>query len=843
MESTSNNDSSPSTGRLFAILIACFYSLFTLLPNSHSLMVQWSWVFVWQIALLCPILWLLGNVIQTKQIKGLGLGLDWVIGLVILGIIIASLFAEFPNHARWYGWAALGFLAALYSLNNWIDSSEKRDKLLTFQGYLNLAFIVVSLFFWITQTLLPELSRLNQFKQLGVNLLFDFSTLELRNWAPLGHQNYVAGYLLLALPVLLILAIQQQGKKRWLWITGIVLGLINLYTTSSRGGWLGLLVLFLCGITILLIQANIPRLWISLGAIGGLLIIILLAVANNRLRTLIIGILQGNSSGELLYRFINSAIGWQMGITHPVTGIGLGGVPLLYQKYRPIWSGRESELAYQLHSSPIQLFAEIGIWGIFPILIGMILLTYHCWRWLKYNQPLKNQQDLTIFLSLYGGLLGYGMMSLTDYQLDNIAISGTLVIYLVCLTSILRLNLEQNSPSSSSISSYLSWFAYGGLGIVLVMIIWLIPIHRAWQLSSFGFTALRQEKLELFIKFLARSHQLAPWEPYYPYQLGYNLGNTALKIPDPQVRQPLLDDSIKWFETGIKVSPYQEFGHTNLGWLLLQNNNATAAMQSFVESAKLVPAKRGVMYGLGLTLLAQNKGELAIEAMTLEGLRDPLFITSPLWRSPELKSIYSQVLDNIIANYNQFLKTSSSEEFTRILHQSRGGIYWWQGNLNKAKEDLQNNGTPLSQNILDLAHGKSISSNLDQPASLVIEAWNNSSQRAILLEQAWLKATKTLLPASLKQQLLETMNQSSSFDQWLKENAPSVQYRRQRLGFGVLSRHIDGSIPQDFLVVVDNVPMNTWFSEILPSPIQNTELELAIQPLRTNLLNKLQIDK
>jgi hypothetical protein len=35
-----------------AIGIISFYSLFTLLPNSNSLMVKWPWVFIWQFGLM-----------------------------------------------------------------------------------------------------------------------------------------------------------------------------------------------------------------------------------------------------------------------------------------------------------------------------------------------------------------------------------------------------------------------------------------------------------------------------------------------------------------------------------------------------------------------------------------------------------------------------------------------------------------------------------------------------------------------------------------------------------------------------------------------------------------------
>lgn len=181
----------------------------------------------WQTGLLCLVFWLLAILWSQRKIQALGNGLDWVVGLTLIGLIISTLFAQFPNQARWYAWAALCMLAALYCLNHWLCTPKRRYQLLVKQGYLNIAFIIVSLTLWTTQTLLPQLARLNTFKQYGVNLSFDFSVLELRNWAPLGHQNYVAGYLLLAIPLLVSLSILETSKKRWLWFSGGRIGIIG----------------------------------------------------------------------------------------------------------------------------------------------------------------------------------------------------------------------------------------------------------------------------------------------------------------------------------------------------------------------------------------------------------------------------------------------------------------------------------------------------------------------------------------------------------------------------------------------------------------------------------------
>lgn len=828
--------------RLLAWLIACFYALFTLIPDSHSLMVKWSWVAIWQIGLLFPVLWLLWFLWQQRRIQPLGNGLDWFIGVVIVGLIVSIIWAEFPNQARWYGWSVLCFIAALYALNCWLNYPQRRYQLLVAQGYLNLAFILISLSLWTTQTLLPELTRLNAFRQYGVNLSFDFSVLELRNWAPLGHQNYVAGYLLLALPLLLGLSILEAGWRRWIWLIGIGLGLVDLYTTSSRGGWLGLIILCLVGFGILIFRSRIPRFWLLLGGISFFTSILLLILANNRLRTLIMAVFSGQGGGELAYRMINATIGWRMGSSHPWTGIGLGGVPLLYQKYRPIWAGQESELAYQLHSTPAQLWAEMGLWGILAALGAIAWLIYLFWGWLVQN--CTNSQDNMIVWSIFGSLFAYGVISLTDYQLDNISISGTLVIYLACLASIFRAEQPQTviNPLKKHKSRIFLLFV---ATFTFLVIIWLVPIHRAWQLSSQGFRLLEEDNIEEFVERLTEAHDLATWEPYYPYQLGWNLGNLSLKTGNPPEKQHFLDEGIHWLHQGITNSPYQEFGYSNLGWLLLKNNPGDATY-AFAHSVQLIPAKRGVMYGLGLSLLTQEQVDWGIEALALEGLRNPLFITSPIWRIPSLKSIYPQVTNRIIARYTELLQQNTgTEAFNSYLHLCRGSLHWWLGNFSAAHRDLDTYGTILSQVMLELTEDKS-PQKLSQlppssPAALVIQAWFNPTQRSILLQQAWIRATQTALLPEEKQALLTSMERSRSFEDWLKRNAPVLQYRHERSGFGVLSRHIDGPLPTDFLIIVDNLAMSNWFADLFPSTIYDPELDLALQPQRDKLLETFQM--
>jgi len=887
-----------SQGNLLAWLTAAFYSLFTLLPDSHSLMVQWPWVFIWQVGWICPVLWLL-SLLWQRQLQWLGNRLDWVVGLLIVGVIISAGLAPFPMQARWYSWVLFCGLTALYALSSWLAEPQRRLGLLKAQGYLCLAFIGLSLLLWISQTWLPELARLQALQNSGMTLAYDFADIKLRNWAPLGHQNYVAGYLVLALPLLAGLGLIQPGWSRWVWWGGVGLGLIDLYTTSSRGGWLAIGIVAIATVGLLLWQSALPRRWAISISLTGFGLLVALVLLNNRLRTTVIGLFSGQAQGEAAFRLITVATGWAMGQSSPLVGVGPGGVPLLYQRFRPTWAGREAEWVFQLHSTPAQLGAELGLWVGLVAVGAIALLLILSWRWL-HQTPVSLSLPPILFWAIWSSLLGYGILSLFDYQLDNFSISGLLMLFLAVLIAEFRdITWLPNQPESADkdeavleivdedieMAPGLTWeprfrlsqqpvlltqrlrqmkskllrkaallpnpfLPLLGLGILLAGVIWLVPVHRAWQLSAQGFTALRQPDLSTFVQRLDQAHRLTPWEPYYPYQLGWNLGNASLPMPADQ-GNTWRQKAISWFQQGIHASPQQEFGYSNLAWLSLEKHPAQAT-SAFIRAIQLVPAKRGAFYGLGLSLLVQGRPNLAVSALTLEALRHPTFFTSPIWQQPHLQPLYQQVTATLEQDLSTLLQAHpDSPTLQTYLHQSRGALRWWLNDWQGAGQDFAQTGDPVSQIVLDLAMGHSVQAKLApllptdgrllpyHAGPLAIAAWLDPPNRPQLLQQAWVAVNRQLPPSAVLQQLVASMGRSSRFDQWLKQNAPVNQYRPQRAGFGVLSRHIDGPIPEDFLTVVDNIPITQFFTQLVPSPVSFLpDLDRALQPQRLTLLQR-----
>ncbi len=813
--------------KILALVTTCLYLFFTLIPDSHSLMVLFPFVSLWQVGILLPIFWLL-ILLWQKKTSYLGNKLDWLIVAITFSIILSTINALSPQQAIWYGTSALSFLSIIYVLNFYLQTTTSRKDLLIKQGYLNVCFIIVSLTLWTTETVLPELDRLAKLKAKGINQAFNFYTIELRNWSPIGHQNYVAGYLLLCLPLLFgLILIDRNKKRRWWWILGLSLGLIDLYTTNSRGGWLGFGVTVLFAVIFSLFFSSLPRLWLIMGGIGSLGLVFTFAIANKRLLNLLMALFQGKAEGELAYRTINGVLGFNMGLDYLFTGVGLGNAPLLYQHYRPFWAGRESELIFQLHSTPIQLWAELGILAVICSIIAIAILAFLVTK--LFTQGIHfNYVDRILSWSIFSSFLGYGVMSITDYQLDNVGISGTIALFVAVLASIFAPKAEL---IPSNIGKTLSLI---GLTSAIALSVWLIPVHRAWQLSSEGFNALSQKNTGIFISKLTQANKLAPWEPYYPYQLGWNIGNVAIQSKKPND----IKQAIEWFKTANAVSPYREFGHTNLGWLLL-NTNSPEATQEFKISAQLVPAKRGVFFGLGISLLAQQKTDLAVEAFSLEILRNPLLLTSPVWKSSLFKNVYPQVISHLGHKYNQLIE---QEPNNTIWYRQRGSFYWWIGNLTAAKQDWEKSGTPLQNITLNIASESNLKTQLDKiapsPTKLLLSAWFNPDRREQLLKQAWLQSQKSEIPKQLLQQFTASMSQSSTFAQWLY-NAPSIPYRRERAGFGVVNRHIDGTIPSDFYLVVENSAIATWFSFLYSSPVYAPQLELPLQTQRNALLEKI----
>ncbi len=834
------------TGRLIIQLGIAAYILFTLLPDSSTQMVAFPWVLLWQVGLLClAIAGLLNLWRKDKPFYLLGNGFDWVVGSGFVTLCLSTMFSQFPNQSMWYSLTAFGYLIALYVTNNFLHNREDNSSssrilsILQFQGCLGIAVIVESLWLWTTQTWLPQLNQLGKLNQWGLNLSYDFSDLQSRNWAPMGHQNYVAGFLMLVLPIFVSLAIAQRGLWRSLWLTGIGLGLIDLYTTSSRGGFLGLGAIVVYGIIVAIFRSKMSRWFVILGGSGAITLLGFLIAANNRLRSLILGLATSftnptQGSGELLFRTIAADVGWRMGLEHWLFGAGAGSAVMLYQQYRPQWAGREAEILFQLHSTPVHLWAELGIGAIITFVFLLVAIASLFIRLHQSPSWQAHPQDQVLSYGLLASVLGYAMLAITDYQLDVPAISGSLVIVFASLAYLGQVhNHELIALSYKQPRQWLALIATVYLGAAIV---WLVPVNTAWQASSVGFIYLARAKSELanakqedlpeaiatvdkFQDRLKLANQLTPWEPYYPYQLGWNLADLALNYPNLPQSKTWQKDGLAWIKTAIATNPHNEATYNAAAWLSLQQDGTNAAQEAetyFRKGLELVPTKKSLNFGLGVSLLRQGKTTEAIAAITTEIVNDPMFVTSPIWTDAALQPLYPQVVANLERTYR-----SNPNQAVNLV-----ALRWWTGQP-KAVEELQQSGHPTAvllakaiTNDGDALQG--VKQNPKTPLEMVVSAWLNPNLRDKLLERAYVFASSSLpdeRSAAIVNAMSDRMKQAPNFDAWLRQPLPPnsplvINYRRARLGFNVVSRHVDGVVPMDFFNVSDRAEISLFLKDL-----------------------------
>jgi uncharacterized protein involved in response to NO len=812
--------------RLLGKFTAGFYVLLTLLPQGESFIDGGFRALLWQVGLLCPVLWLLGIVRRQRQISRLGGGWDTIALLTIAGLVVSTIFAQSPQWALEYAIAASGYFAAVYALKHGLQTPQHRYQLLIWQGYLNLGLILWSLVGWAIQTVLPAWQRWGTLRKLGLEGGLSIAD----NGLPMGNPEAVAAYLMLALPLLLGLAIVDPSLRRGLWRCGVVLGLIDLYTTHSPVGWLGLGVLVVFGLGTIFIPKLGGKGVVGVALAGGLLFVAARAIA----------------SADFA-RTVTTTAGWQMVRSHLWTGVGPGGVPLLYPQYRPFWAGREAQWVWQLHDTPLQLLAELGLGGAMVALAAIVLLAYGGIRWMVQFRPLEvlswtgeqpSSTEIWVLsesllpVSLYGGFLAYATVSFFDYWLPLPAIAGTLVIYLAVLTSRWRI-------PALPLPSFLIPLA--GLGFLGAAIVWLIPVHRAGYLAGRGVAALKspQPDVASFVRNLTRSYQLVPWKPEYPLQIGWVSG--SLHWQDAKAPKVAID----WMQRGIAVDPHQAFGYNRLGWLLLKTDPLSAA-KAFGRSAQLIPAQRGVFYGLGRALLASDRPELAIEAFALEILRDPMFVTRPLWTQLDLEPLFARLDERLEEKYAILLKNhSQAGEFNTNLHQNRGGLRWWMGDYKGAREDWQDNGSEVSKLVLQVASRESreaVETELrmlpPSAAKWAIEAWLYPEHRLKRLQEAWELASPESASPEIVQKSLVTMNAAPSFDEWLKQSSPTQEKPLLNEGWTPWGRDFHRLQVEDFPQLLENI-VTTHFlgDELWRSPAYFPELDRSLQLWREALLN------
>jgi O-antigen ligase len=334
----------------------------------------------------------LGVITDFTVIKLLGMiGFGWAITRILQGGLDESIFGS--RQAR----LLLGLYAGILFAGLLSGSG-----LIVLQRYL--AFILFMPFVLVSIRTQQDLRRVIYAVALTFILVFPYAVRQMiRYGARLGtgvsETNYFAANLVLVIPIAFAIALaQSEATKRKLWAGAAIFLVLALFMTSSRGGFLGLLV------------AGLAYAYRRRGPVGAVAVLAILLVAalptgiGGRMIASITGTAHETPGLEQSNRAHTALLyaGFRMVADAPITGVGPHNFKALSLRYAP-----ELDRAFIAHNTYLELAAETGL----PVLLLFLLLVWQAYRTFNRATNLRGSPEsrelATLAEGLRCGLLGF----------------------------------------------------------------------------------------------------------------------------------------------------------------------------------------------------------------------------------------------------------------------------------------------------------------------------------------------------------------------------------------------------------------------------------------------------
>ena len=521
-------------------------------------------------------------------------GLEWPI-LFVFAIqgVTTLLSSDLRRSLGWLGmmvlYGLIFYLVYDLSRNGW--PADITVKSLLIVGGIVIAWGVVDILAW----------YLNWLSQSGGRII---PNQPLRLYTLLGDANMLSGFLNLLLPLALIRFVNTRRSLSRLILLGWLAGnLMVQFFTSSRGGWLGTIAVFITLVVLIAAafggwrdrlvlwwRIGTRRKWLLVPA-GGVVGFVILMVA-------MLGWYQLNHpthGGIWEARRIFWQTAWQAFLSSPLYGTG----PFTYSTQLLKYQHFLDRPYPHAHSLPITVLAEGGLLGMLSLLVFVVCLVRRLW--LTWCGATFEQR---LFMS--GGLAslaGFGVHSLVD----NHFLAPTIGLLVVVITAITLANdgepVEGGQDSPRGLHPL--WFVLPAI-LLIGGGVWsdraYYPFWQALQLTRSGEW---QEAAPLFDLAVERDEGF----PFYHLQQGYAWGVLAAHAGDsPAVdADAALENAIAAFERGVRLEPYYSLNHANLAalyWQAGEKDRAVAEMQRAIEQTPRV-----VPYQLNLACYAEDMGE------------------------------------------------------------------------------------------------------------------------------------------------------------------------------------------------------------------------------------------
>lgn len=768
----------------------------TLGHPSATRMHTWPWTLLTALIWLLPVAWQLARTVTQPPLRLPARIVTVALALLALTTVLSAWLSPFRNLSLARCWPTLGGVAFFLLLHDWLaGGNAARQRLSAFIAVAGAALVTTSLVAWA-----------------WVNWPTPWAT---RNTIPFGHSNYTAGMAVLLLPWFALRCFEARGFARLGWTAVIAGTLLLIVSTSSRGAALALAGVIGAGTLVALIAGPWSRGRKLLLLLGALVVATVSILANPRLRdSLRQGGWSASASESNRQRSAMLEAAARLGAERPLLGWGPGSVPLAYPRVRAQLDGGV-ENVLQVHNTPLQLWATIGIGGI--LAGGLLLLALFA----ALRHALSDPSNAGPVIAATGSLAGYGIFALTDHQLDLpviVALTGAALALVMAAAGSRGATI--GAPGRHLFGSVFAMLVLAGPAWALGRdLLARRALFDATEASARGDDASALAALDRATAWVAA-------DPFFQHQASALLLRRAEAEPEATRRARITRDAALRLEASLAADVHAEYAHFNLGWIHLELGQPAIAARHFTAAARLSPDKGGVYFGLALALQAEGRADAAVRAFALEGINDPRSITSPAWEIPALRAIQPAVqaeMRRLYARLADGAPDSASKNAGRArpawdraaqIRAAATWTGWWLGDARAPHGTERAFNGEMVALALALptigANGPLPPAAPRPPWARLYAAWRARKFEDITSDREYAAALAR-----------RAARHGDDFAAFLRadtgEDAALVRIqRRQRIGYGVLALHPDAPVLTDLYVVQENRLVADFAANLFP---------------------------
>jgi tetratricopeptide (TPR) repeat protein len=485
----------------------------------------------------------------------------------------------------------------------------------------------------------------------GLIVLFGF--LQLRSWAtsqlPLilsgavdfqlprpgsmfGNPNFLGSFLTVLIPLAVGRLVAQRRLIRAVMVAFVLVALLMLFLTFSRGAWLAVAVALPVQIALLWRGKFQPGQWwraqsSTVRAGVGVLIVGVVVVAVIAGAFFVNSLTRAGRSTDLRLQIYTTAV--DMFAEKPIAGHGLFtfGRGLARAQSMPPRTPHS-----HAHDIPLNVAAELGIVGLIALTVTVVL-TLRMIRW--NHMAATNRTDQIVLASGAAAVLAFGIHHILDLPAMMPAIALTGLVALVIAIH----PLEMGEP----------WAAWRRLATSVSLAgLWIVLLATGvW--SSIQYTAYNDAVLHAvgtgdFREAGNRLQTVIDSDPamaLYHYEQGFILGLAAAGD------EAALRDAIAAFERYVESEPDYGTGWANLAALRWQAGDQDGAVNAMTAAGEHSPEHWAFAFALGEYREAIGNGDGARGAYALALEIEPDARLMPEWGRTELQRDLSPPLSEM----------------------------------------------------------------------------------------------------------------------------------------------------------------------------------------------------